>query len=419
MRCYVIEDFLKHILVKGLKDYIRNNTQLSEEVIDRIVDPTEDVDHKEGTGLVLSHGELSLITKEKNSRLCLPDQQLILDDTYFGIAISGKVPNCLLRDTHISQAKWVIPEIIEPEEVWIYQTEAQENKETETNELLEVKNFCNQQTIEPEQKPDYVIYNQNSMNNEPINMKIYDNEPLNMSMNKTEPQKNIDNTSNFDIMGNCTNIENDEIDIENHETENYETENLSSTVPVVYNLHNSKLQYNKTNTTGTRDLSLNDMEPLDISFEMKKVDNAKSNLNLVGVNRATKVISSEIADKDNFDKNKDLEDSASQVIFNDSSTNVNFEKIGNRSTVFGCQLPFFQWLAIEGFSALENSVALYTSSVFDNQKCMSSKLNLCFKNQKEDLQNDLENNYNLLTKLNIIQSSPKPSDLKQNELQKQ
>merc|ERR1711895_223896 len=132
VRCYVIEDFLKHILVKGLKEYIRNNTQLEEEVIDRIIDPTEDVDHKEGTGLVLSHGELSLITKERDSGLCLPDQQLILDDTYFGIAISGKVPNCLLRDTHISQAKWVIPEVFEPgEEMWIYQIDAQEEKETE------------------------------------------------------------------------------------------------------------------------------------------------------------------------------------------------------------------------------------------------------------------------------------------------
>ena len=76
---------------------------------------------------------------------------------------------------------------------------------------------------------------------------------------------------------------------------------------------------------------------------------------------------------------------------------------------------------------LYNSDALYTSSVFDNQKCMSSKLNLCFKSQKEDLQNDLENNCNLLTsldfsrrsnvgivgkvisKLNIIQLNPKPS----------
>ena len=79
---------------------------------------------------MLSHEELSVIAKETDSRLCLPDQQLILDDTYFGIAVSGKVPNCLLSDTHISQAKWVIPEIVkseeEPEEVRIYQANAQE-----------------------------------------------------------------------------------------------------------------------------------------------------------------------------------------------------------------------------------------------------------------------------------------------------
>ena len=133
VRCYVIENFLKHILVKGLKDYLRQNTELSEEVISRIVDPTEDVDHEEGTGLVLSHEELSLITKETGSRLCIPEQQLILDDTYFGIAISGKVPNSLLKDTHIRQANWVVPEIIEsedPKEIWIYQSDIQEEIET-------------------------------------------------------------------------------------------------------------------------------------------------------------------------------------------------------------------------------------------------------------------------------------------------
>ena len=85
---------------------------------------------------MLSHEELSIIAKETDSRLCLPDQQLILDDTYFGIAVSGKVPNCLLREIYISQAKWVKPEMIkseeEPEKVWIYQTDAQEEKETET-----------------------------------------------------------------------------------------------------------------------------------------------------------------------------------------------------------------------------------------------------------------------------------------------
>ncbi|CAL4228706.1 unnamed protein product [Meganyctiphanes norvegica] len=133
VRCYVIENFLKHILVKGLEDYLRQNTELSEEVIRRVVDPTKGVDHEEGTGLVLSHEELSLITKEKGSRLCLPEQQLILDDTYFGITVSGKVPNSLLKDAHIRQANWVVPEIIESDvtkEIWIYQSHIQEEIET-------------------------------------------------------------------------------------------------------------------------------------------------------------------------------------------------------------------------------------------------------------------------------------------------
>ena len=139
VKCYVIEIFLKHILVKGLKDYLRKNTQLSPQVISRVVDPTKsEIDHKdinEGTGLVLSNEDACLITKESNSRLCLKDKRLIFDDTYFGIAVSGKVPNCLLRDTHTVQANWAIPRIInsdEPQNLWMYPTNIQGEVEIET-----------------------------------------------------------------------------------------------------------------------------------------------------------------------------------------------------------------------------------------------------------------------------------------------
>ena len=139
VKCYVIENFLKHILVKGLKDYLRKNTQLSPQVVSRVVDPTKsEIDHKdinEGTGLVLSNEDACLITKESNSRLCLKDKRLIFDDTYFGIAVSGKVPNCLLRDTHTVQANWAIPRIInsdEPQNLWMYPTNIQGEVEIET-----------------------------------------------------------------------------------------------------------------------------------------------------------------------------------------------------------------------------------------------------------------------------------------------
>ena len=87
VKCYVIENFLKHILVKGLKDYLRKNTQLSPQVISRVIDPTEnEIDHKdinEGTGLVLSNEDACIITKESNSRLCTSEPAFIVNKTIF------------------------------------------------------------------------------------------------------------------------------------------------------------------------------------------------------------------------------------------------------------------------------------------------------------------------------------------------
>ena len=59
IECFVLDDFVEHIMVYGLKDYLREETQLSEETISKIVDPAgKDVDHIKislGTGLVLSN----------------------------------------------------------------------------------------------------------------------------------------------------------------------------------------------------------------------------------------------------------------------------------------------------------------------------------------------------------------------------
>ena len=137
VNCYVINKFLKHILVKGLKDFLRKNSELSEQIISRIVDPSNcEIDHKDisdGTGLVLSNEDVCLLTKETNSRLCLKDKRLILDDTYFGIAISGKVPNNLLRNTHIVQADWAIPQVVSlgQEDIFTYHVDI-EDTEVET-----------------------------------------------------------------------------------------------------------------------------------------------------------------------------------------------------------------------------------------------------------------------------------------------
>ena len=102
VNCYVIKNFLKHILVSGIKNYLKENSSLGDQIISRVIDPSEcTVDHSDiskGTGLVLSNEDVCLFTKETNSRLCLKDKRLVLDDTYFGIAVSGKVPNSLLKN---------------------------------------------------------------------------------------------------------------------------------------------------------------------------------------------------------------------------------------------------------------------------------------------------------------------------------
>ena len=68
VNCYVINKFLKHILVKGLKDFLRKNSKLSEQIISRVVDPTDcEIDHKdinERTGLVLSNEDACLLLKQ-------------------------------------------------------------------------------------------------------------------------------------------------------------------------------------------------------------------------------------------------------------------------------------------------------------------------------------------------------------------
>ena len=58
IECFVLDDFVEHIMVYRLKEFLTSNTDLTEEVISQIVDPAEvAIDHRNlsmGTGLVLS-----------------------------------------------------------------------------------------------------------------------------------------------------------------------------------------------------------------------------------------------------------------------------------------------------------------------------------------------------------------------------
>ncbi|CAL4097344.1 unnamed protein product, partial [Meganyctiphanes norvegica] len=134
------------------------------------------------------------------------------------------------------------------------------------------------------------------MNEEPVDLTIYCNEPLNMSIKKNESNKIIDKTNDLNDIKTHINadIENNELvgqktsntDIENEgivgPTRKTNTvENLSSTTSRVNDLvENPKSIYKNSSIVGVLNLSLNDIKPLDMTFKIKKADDAKQSLDI-------------------------------------------------------------------------------------------------------------------------------------------
>ena len=117
IECFVLDDFVEHIMVYGLKDFLREETRLSEETINNIVDPAEkDVDHSNismGTGLVLSNAATALICPGESTRTNLMDHRLFIEPTLFGLTISGEIPQRLRGSTKVVQAMCATPKVCE------------------------------------------------------------------------------------------------------------------------------------------------------------------------------------------------------------------------------------------------------------------------------------------------------------------
>ena len=69
IECFVLDDFVEHIMVKGMKDYLRSETTLEEREIENVIEPSdENVSHSnisQGTALVLSNAAIGLICPRK------------------------------------------------------------------------------------------------------------------------------------------------------------------------------------------------------------------------------------------------------------------------------------------------------------------------------------------------------------------
>ena len=113
IKCFVPNDFVEHIMVHGVKKYLREQTTLQNEIIDRIVDPADtNVDHARlsmGTALVLSNAATALVCPSQSTRLNIQEHRLILEQTIFGITLSGEIPQSLRANTQVVQALNTVP----------------------------------------------------------------------------------------------------------------------------------------------------------------------------------------------------------------------------------------------------------------------------------------------------------------------
>ena len=117
IECFVLDDFVEHIMVRGIKQYLRDQTDLREDTIQNIVDPeTNDVDHAGisiGTALVLSNAATTLICPKESTKINLQEHRLILEPTLFGLAISGEIPRALRASSKVVQALCTTPKVHE------------------------------------------------------------------------------------------------------------------------------------------------------------------------------------------------------------------------------------------------------------------------------------------------------------------
>ena len=115
IECFVLDDFIEHIMVYGIKKYLKEETILDENTINNIVDPSEvQVDHADlslGTALVLSNAAMALICPLQSTRINLKEHRMILEPTIFGLALSGEIPQSLRTNTRVVQALCITPKL--------------------------------------------------------------------------------------------------------------------------------------------------------------------------------------------------------------------------------------------------------------------------------------------------------------------
>ena len=104
VECFVYDEFTFHSMVPGIRNYIEKNYTLSEYVLNKIIEPNSlnisHADIDQGTALILSNASKIKIMGRKPAIIRLSRVGILLEQTIFGYAVSGKVPEELMSKTH-------------------------------------------------------------------------------------------------------------------------------------------------------------------------------------------------------------------------------------------------------------------------------------------------------------------------------
>ena len=115
IECFVLDDFVEHIVVKGMKNYLRRNTDIEEYKIEKVIEPSDmRIDHAHlstGTALVLSNAATALVCPRMSTRMNLVEHKLLLEPTIFGTALSGEIPRELRDQSRVIQAMCATPKV--------------------------------------------------------------------------------------------------------------------------------------------------------------------------------------------------------------------------------------------------------------------------------------------------------------------
>ena len=134
--CYVHEDFTKYVTVRGLPEYIKNNSNLTQEQLSKIIDPaSKNIDHKNislGIGMILCNSVINKISLS-DTVIKLKDLNLKLEPTIFGTSISGEVPKTLRSTFNTFCAYNTVPRFVEKAKEPLFRTEDADEEQLREN----------------------------------------------------------------------------------------------------------------------------------------------------------------------------------------------------------------------------------------------------------------------------------------------